>query len=143
MNVVFSHMLVDLQDGGQVVAPVAVVGSTEDSGHLIVVFVRVPFVHELVGSGYHAQFVGVAELLCDILNIEGFTSPNRKPAPLGLYLYPWMSSGSLQTKSQPAPFSGIYWTRGMALISSSVLAEGESPPCMQNIWPSTTAVRGI
>ena len=59
-------MLVDLQDGGQVVAPVAVVGSTEDSGHLIVVFVRVPFVHELVGSGDHAQLVCVAELLCDI-----------------------------------------------------------------------------
>lgn len=81
-------------------------------------------------------------MLCPNIFLN-FTIPNRKPAPLGLYLYPWTSSGSLHTKSHPAPFYGIYWTRGKALISSKVFAEGDRPPCIQKICPSTTAVRGI
>ena len=136
-------MLVDFQDGGQVIAAVAVVGGAKDGYHLIVVFVGITLVHKLVRPRNHLQLVSVVELLCDVLNIKAlFTIPNRNPAPRGLSLYPWTSSGSLQTKSQPAPFSGISCTLGMARISSRVLAEGDSPPCMQKIYPSMTAVRG-
>lgn len=79
-------MLVDLQNCGQVVATVTIVRCTEDRCYLLVVLMRVSFVHQLMGSCYQSKIVGVTELLCDVLNYEGITSPNRKPAPLGLYL---------------------------------------------------------
>jgi hypothetical protein len=77
---------------------------------------NVPLIHELMRSGNHPNFVDMVEFLSDVLNIDIITDPNRNPAPLGLSLYPTMSSGSLQTKSQPAPFSGISWTLGSARI---------------------------
>lgn len=71
-----------------------------------------------------------------------FTYPNKNPAPRGLSLYPVISSGSLHNKSEPKPFYGIYWTLGNSLILSIVSAEGDKPPCIQNIWFYTNAVKG-
>ena len=72
------------------------------------------------------------------------TCPNKKPAPLGLSLNPTAtSSGSLHSKSDPAPFSGTSCTLGIFLISSRVLIDGDSPPCRQKISSSTTAVIGM
>ena len=89
----------------------------------------VALVHELVGTGDHAQIVCVVELLGYVLNEGGCTAPNRKPAPRGLSLKPTAaSSGSLQSKSEPAPFSGTSWTRVRSRMSFSVFIEGDSPP---------------
>lgn len=97
-----------------------------------------------MSSCYHPQFICMIEFLCYILlSNKLFTIPNKNPAPLGLYLYPCISSGSLHTKSHPAPFSGIYCTLCIERISSNVLAEGDSPPCIQNTWPYITADKGI
>jgi hypothetical protein len=79
--------------------------------------VDVSFVHQLMCSSNYPNFINMIKSLSDILNIDIVTEPNKNPAPLGLSLYPVISSGSLQTRSHPAPFSGIYWTLGNARIS--------------------------
>ena len=62
------------------------------------------------------------------------TAPNKKPAPLGLSLNPTAaSSGSLHSRSEPAPFSGTSWTLVKSRISFKVFIDGDSPPCRQNI----------
>lgn len=74
------------------------------------------------------------EFLCYILNKSNSTAPNKKPAPRGLSLKPTAaSSGSLHSKSDPAPFYGTYWTLVKSLISFKVFIDGESPPCRQKI----------
>lgn len=140
----FIHIFVELQKGSLVVAPVAVVGRAENSADAVIVLQLVALVHQLMGSRYHLQPVRVVELLSDILNYQRFTAPNKNPAPLGLSLNPTAaSSGSLHSKSDPAPFSGTSCTLGRSLISCNVLMEGERPPCKQNISFCTTAVMGI
>jgi hypothetical protein len=70
--------------------------------------VDVTFIHELMSSCNHSYFIYMIKSISDVLNIGIITDPNRNPAPRGLSLYPRISSGSLQTKSHPAPFYGIY-----------------------------------
>ena len=99
------HVLVQLQEGRLVVAPVAVVRSAEDRADVVVVLQLVALVHQLMGPRYHPQVVRVIELLCDILSSPLLTAPKRKPAPRGLEPKPvTVSSGSLHNKSEPAPF---------------------------------------
>lgn len=54
--------------------------------------------------------------------------PNKYPAPLGDTDHPVMSSGSLHIRSHIAPSCGTSYFLSIALISSSVLIEGDNPP---------------
>jgi hypothetical protein len=88
-----------------IVAPVAVVWCAENCADAVIVLQLVALVHQLMGSCYHLQSIRMVKLLSDILNYQRFTAPNKNPAPRGLSLNPTAaSSGSLQSKSDPAPF---------------------------------------
>eukprot|EP00211_Chloroparvula_japonica_P017738 CAMPEP_0119131886 /NCGR_PEP_ID=MMETSP1310-20130426/10845_1 /TAXON_ID=464262 /ORGANISM="Genus nov. species nov., Strain RCC2339" /LENGTH=298 /DNA_ID=CAMNT_0007122483 /DNA_START=176 /DNA_END=1070 /DNA_ORIENTATION=- len=61
------HVLVNLADGGQVAAAVAIVGSREDRHCRPLVCPQEPVAHELVGPHDEFEPVGVVELLADVL----------------------------------------------------------------------------
>ena len=104
-QIVFVHVFVEFQEGGLVVASVAVVGRAEDGADAVAVLQLVALVHQLMGTRDHLQVVAVVELLCHVLRRTSLTAPNRNPAPRGLSLNPTAaSSGSLQSRSEPAPF---------------------------------------
>lgn len=63
-------MLVDFENGSLIVAPVAVVRSTENGCNLIIVLKLVAFGHELMCPGDHLEVVGVIELFGDVLNVK-------------------------------------------------------------------------
>lgn len=107
LQVILVQVLVELEEGGLVVAAVAVVGRAEDRADIVIMLELVSLVHELVGPRHHLQVVCVVELFCYVLSGGISTAPKRKPAPRGLSLNPTAaSSGSLHKRSDPAPLSG-------------------------------------
>ena len=74
------HGILQLQYGGLIAAPVAVVGSGENGDHVVIVTPVESFHDQLVGSGHQNEFVGVIESLGNILS-EGVASSTGRPTP--------------------------------------------------------------
>lgn len=103
LDIFLLQVLVQLHNGSLIITAVAVVGCTEDCTYLIVVLELIAFVHHLMCTCHHTQTVWMHELLCYVLCIAHLTAPKTKPAPRGLLFHPFVSSGSLQSRSEPAP----------------------------------------
>jgi len=77
------------------------------------------------------------------LNYSETSLPNRYPAPLGeIPQAEVILSGSDHSKSHIGPSCGTSYVLSKCLILSKVSKLGESPPCNENIFPSTKAVNG-
>eukprot|EP00659_Diplonema_papillatum_P000825 gene824-biopygen847 len=77
-------------------------------------------------------------------NFSDTSGPNRYPAPRGDVPHSWISSsGSDHIRSHIGPWWGTSLNRSCCRMLSNVSSDGESPPCVQKIVFSMTAVSGM
>ena len=75
LDVSLAQVLIDVQDGGLVPAPIAIVGSRKHSDYVIVVRFTEALGHQLMGSSDHLEAICMVELFCHVLPEKIADSP--------------------------------------------------------------------
>ncbi len=97
------QLFVEHQDGGDVVAAVAVVGGRPHRHQLLVEHLLVPLHYQLVGTHDLGYVVGVVEGLHHVPSEQVPRSPRRKHPPRDVYIGRGLPSGSDHIRSHIEP----------------------------------------
>ena len=142
LDVGLLQVLIHVHNSRHVVATITIVRGRKDCRNVLVVSVCVSLNNRKNTSIISWWARAIIFRLFVWLNCSAMSWPKVYPAPRGFIPHPALSSGSDHSKSHIGPSCGTYWNLLRALMLSRVSMLGDSPPCRQKNWFSTTAVRG-